>query len=102
MRDPLKSRFALAARVGPRFDHDHCSDKLQAILDPVCQLLQQHADTLVRGRMLTLKPCTLGDVFDRQEDLLYLVASLVNLARVEHHYSPSDRRRKMLGLKVLD
>ena len=47
---------------------------LQAVLDPVGQLLQQHADTLVRDRVLALKPHALGDVFDRQEDLLYLVA----------------------------
>jgi hypothetical protein len=31
----------------------------------VCQLLQQHDDTLVRLRVLTLKACALGDVFDR-------------------------------------
>jgi hypothetical protein len=37
--------------------------------------LHQHADTLVRGRVFALKPRGLGDVFDRQEDLFYLVAS---------------------------
>ena len=30
------------------------------------------------------------DIFDRQEDLLYLVARSINLARVEHHYAPAD------------
>ena len=48
------------------------------------QLLQQHADTFVCGRVFTLKPRALGDVFDCQEDLLYLVAKPVDLARVEH------------------
>jgi hypothetical protein len=74
MRDPLKRRFSLAALVALRFNPDHCSDQLQAVLDPVCQLLQQYADTLVRGRVLLLKPHALGDVLDREEDLLYFVA----------------------------
>jgi hypothetical protein len=52
--------------------------------------LQQHADTLVRGRVLALKPRALGDVFDRQEDLLYLVVRPINLARVERYYAPAD------------
>jgi hypothetical protein len=38
-------------------------------------------DTLVRSRVLALKSRALGDVFDRQEDLLYLVARPVNFAR---------------------
>ena len=46
------------------------------------QLLQQH--TFVCGRVFTLKPRALGDVFDCQEDLLYLVAKPVDFARVEH------------------
>jgi hypothetical protein len=56
----------------------------------VRQLLQQHADTLVRGRVLALKPRALGNVFDRQEDLLCLVIRPVNLARVERYYAPAD------------
>ena len=90
MRDPFKRRFALAALVAPRFNNDHCRDRLQAVLDPVGQLLHQHADTLMRDRVLALQPHALGDVFDRQEDLLYLVARPINLARVEHHYAPAD------------
>ena len=65
MRDPFKRRFALAALVAPRFNADHCRDYLQAVLDPVGQLLQQHADTLASDRVLALKPHALGDVFDR-------------------------------------
>ena len=90
MRDPLKRRLALVALAVPRFNPGHCGDKLQAILDPMCQLLQQYADTLMRGRMLALKLCALGDIIDRQEDLLYLAATPVNLARVERHYAPAD------------
>jgi len=62
----------------------------RAVLDPVRQLLQQHADTLVCGRVLALKSRALGDVFDRQEDLLCLVIRPVNLARVERYYAPAD------------
>ena len=53
-----------------------------SIADPVGRLLQQH--TFVCGRVFTLKPRALGDVFDCQEDLLYLVAKPVDFARVEH------------------
>ena len=82
--------IVIGEQVHARGFSTFCSDKLQAVLDPVCQLLQQHADTLVRGRVLALKPRGLGDVFDRQEDLFYLVARPVNLARIEHHYAPAD------------
>jgi hypothetical protein len=54
------------------------------------QLLQQRADTLASDRVLALKPHALGDVFDRQEDQLYLVARPINLARVEAHYALAD------------
>jgi hypothetical protein len=90
MRDPLKRRFALAALVAPRFNPDHCCDNLQAVLDPVGQLLHQHGDTLMCDCVLAFQSRTLGDVFDRQQDLLYLVARAIDLARVEHHYAPAD------------
>ena len=90
MRDSLERRLALAALVAPRFNADHCGDNLQAVLDPVGQLLQQQADTLAGNRVLALKPHALGDVLDRQEDLLYLVATPMNFARVEHHHAPAD------------
>ena len=44
--------------------------------------------SIVRGRVFALKPRGLGDVFDRQEDLFYLVARPVNRARIEQHYAP--------------
>jgi hypothetical protein len=47
----------------------------------VGQLLQQHADTLAGDRMLALESRAFGDVFDRQEDLLYLVARPINRIR---------------------
>lgn len=65
MRDPFKRRFALAALVAPRFNADHCRDDLQAVLDPVGQFLQQHADMLASDRVLALEPDALGGVFDR-------------------------------------
>jgi hypothetical protein len=56
----------------------------------VGQFLQQHADALASNRVRAFKPHALGDVFDRQEDLLYLVAGPINPARVEQHYAPAD------------
>src|ERR1019366_2100062 len=70
----LNRRLALAALLVARFQADHGNNNLQAVFDPVGQLLQQHADTLASDRMLALKPHALGDVFDRQQDQLYLVA----------------------------
>ena len=46
--------------------------------------------SIVRGRVFALKPRGLGDVFDREEDLFYLVARPVNRARIEQHYAPVD------------
>jgi hypothetical protein len=67
MRDPFRRRFALAALVAARLNH--CRNRLKAVLDPVGQLLHQHADTLVRDHVLAFEPRALRGVFDRQEDL---------------------------------
>jgi hypothetical protein len=65
MRHPLKRRLAFAALVVPRFETDHRNNDLQAVFDPVAELLQQHRDTLVRSRVLVLESPLLGYVFDR-------------------------------------
>jgi len=54
MRHPLKRRLALAALLVARFQADHGNNNLQAVFDPVGQLLQQRADTLASDRMLAL------------------------------------------------
>src|SRR5208337_4810615 len=96
MRDSFKGSFALVALLTPCFKHDHCRYRLQAVLNPVCHLLQKHADMLARGGVLARKSCALRDIFDRQEDLLYLVPRTINLAGVEHHCAPADSRLFLL------
>jgi hypothetical protein len=65
MRHPLKRSLAFAALVVPRFKTDHGNNDLQAVFDPVAELLQQHGDTLMRSRVLVLESPLLGHVFDR-------------------------------------
>jgi hypothetical protein len=84
------------------FDPDHGSDELQVVLDPVHQLLHQRHDARVRDRALALEPRALGDVLDRQQDLLCLLAVVINLARIEHHHPPADRRKHVVDLECLD
>ena len=64
---PFQAPLCLAALVAARLNH--CRNRLKAVLDPVGHLLRQHADTLVRDRVLVFEPHVLRDVFDRQEDL---------------------------------
>lgn len=90
MRDPSKRCFPLAVRLAPRLNHDHRDDGLTAVLDTVGQLLHQHSDTLVCDRVLTLEADALGDIFDRQQDLLYTAVRPIDCARVEHHHAPPD------------
>ena len=90
MRDPFKRRLTLAALVAPGLDHDHRRDRLQAVLHAMGQLLHQHRDSLVCDRVLALKPHALGDVFDRQQDLLYFVVRSVDRACIEHHDATAD------------
>ncbi len=59
-------------------------------------------DTLVRSRVLVLEPHALGHVFDRQQDLLYVVAGPIDLPRVEHHHPSSDRREDAVHFEGLD
>src|SRR5674476_1701346 len=100
MRHPLKRRLALAALLVARFQADHGNNSLQVVFDPVSKLLQQRSDTLASDRMLALKPHALGDVFDRQEDQLYLVARPINLARAEAHDALADWREDLVDFEV--
>ena len=102
MRHPLKRRPALAAPMVPRFETDHGNNDLQAVFDPVAELLQQRLDTLVRGRVLMLEPLLLGHVFDRHQDLLCLVAGPIDLPCIEHHHSSSNRREDAVHFEGLD
>src|SRR5450631_4344702 len=102
MRHPLERRFALVALLVPRFQTDHGNNNLQTVFDPVAELLQQHRDTLMRRRVLALKPHAPGDVFEPQEDQLYLVARPINLARVEAHYALADWREELFDFEILE
>src|SRR5664280_697437 len=102
MRHSLKRRLALAALLVARFQADHGTNNLQTVFDPVGQLLQQHADTLASDRMLALKPHALGDVFDRQQDQLYLVAKPINFARVEAHDALADWPEELFDFEILE
>ena len=45
-------------------------NNLQAVPDPVAELLQQRRDPLVRSRALVLESPALGEVLDRQQELV--------------------------------
>ena len=49
--------------------------------------------------MLALERHALGDVVDRQQDLLRLVAGPINLARIEQHGAHTDRREDVFDLE---
>jgi hypothetical protein len=72
---------------------------LKAVLDPVGQFFHEQCDALVCECVLTLQPRALGDVFNRQKDLMDLSAGPMDPARVEHHGTPADGRKVMVDLK---